>query len=85
MQHGGSQPSSQQLATGHILSQINPIYTISIHKFSIKVLFGKPKGKKPLGRQRRGRMGSEWNLGWLSGWEWIGFDWLGIGTGVELL
>jgi hypothetical protein len=21
----------------------------------------------------------------LSGWEWIGFDWLGIGTGVELL
>jgi hypothetical protein len=31
-----------------------------------------------------GRMGSEWMLGRLAR-VWIGFDWLGIGTGGELL
>jgi hypothetical protein len=33
-----------------------------------------------------GRMGSEWVLGRLAGVEvWIGFDWLRVGTGGELL
>jgi hypothetical protein len=31
-----------------------------------------------------GRMGSEWIIGRLAG-RWIGFDWLKIGTGGELL
>jgi hypothetical protein len=31
------------------------------------------------------RMGSEWILGRLAGGGWIGFDWLRIGTGGELL
>jgi hypothetical protein len=31
------------------------------------------------------RMGSEWILGRLTGGVWIGFDWLRIGTGSELL
>jgi hypothetical protein len=30
-------------------------------------------------------MGSEWLLGRLAGGLWIGFDWLGIGAGDELL
>jgi hypothetical protein len=32
-----------------------------------------------------GRMGSEWILGRFAGCVWIGFDWLMIGTGGELL
>jgi hypothetical protein len=32
-----------------------------------------------------GRMGSDWNLGRLARGLWIGFDWLRIGTGDELL
>jgi hypothetical protein len=32
-----------------------------------------------------GRMGSEWILGRLAGRMQIGFDWLRIGTGGELL
>jgi hypothetical protein len=51
-----------------------------------RVLVGKPKGKRPLGRPRcNGRMGSEWILGRLAAWRWIGFDWLRIGTGGGLL
>jgi hypothetical protein len=50
-----------------------------------KVLVGKPKGKRPLGRPRR-----RWE-DWMRmdlreiGWGWIGLDWLRIGTGGELL
>jgi hypothetical protein len=52
-----------------------------------KVLVGKPEGKTPLGRPRR-----MWEdvirtdlreIRWGKGW--IGFDWLRIGTGGELL
>jgi hypothetical protein len=52
-----------------------------------KVLKGKPKDKRPLGRQRR-----RWEDGiridlrdivWGGGW--IGFDWLRMGTDGELL
>jgi hypothetical protein len=32
-----------------------------------------------------GRMGSEWILGRLASGMWIGFDWLRIGSGGELL
>jgi hypothetical protein len=50
-----------------------------------KVSVGKPEGKRPLGRpRRRSRMGSEWILGRLVWGVWIGFDWLGIGTGGGL-
>jgi hypothetical protein len=50
------------------------------------VLVGKPEGKRPLGRPRRRcedglRMGLR-EIGW---GVWIGFDWLRIGTGGELL
>jgi hypothetical protein len=51
-----------------------------------KVLVGKPKGKRPLGRPRRMwedrvRMDlRETGLG-----VWIGFDWLRTGTGGGLL
>jgi hypothetical protein len=51
-----------------------------------KVLVGKPEGKRPLGRPRR-----RWEDGIgldlrENGWGvWIVFDWLRIGTGVELL
>jgi hypothetical protein len=52
-----------------------------------KVLVGKPEGKRPLGRPRR-----RWEdgiridlreIGWGGGL--IGFDWLRVGTGGELL
>jgi hypothetical protein len=51
------------------------------------VLVGKPKGKRQLGRPRRRsengiRMDLEENC-WGGGW--IGFEWLMIGTGGELL
>jgi hypothetical protein len=53
-----------------------------------KVLVGKPKGKRPLGRQRR-----RWEDGvridlretGLGGGVWIKFDWLRTGTGGGLL
>jgi hypothetical protein len=49
-----------------------------------RVLVGKPEGKRPLGRPRprwedRIRM-DLWEICW-----GIGFDWLRIGTGGELL
>jgi hypothetical protein len=51
-----------------------------------KVLVGKPKGKRPLGRPRRTwEMGSEWILGRLTWGGGIGFDWLRTGTGGGLL
>jgi hypothetical protein len=50
-----------------------------------KVLVGNPEGKRPLGRPKRRWMGSKWILGRLAGGLWIGFDWLWIGTGNELL
>jgi hypothetical protein len=51
-----------------------------------KVLVGKPEGKRPLGRRRRGwedriRMDLV-EIGW---GVWIGFDWLRTVTGGELL
>jgi hypothetical protein len=52
-----------------------------------KVQVGKPEGKRPLGRPRRrcedGIRMDVTEIGW-GGW-WIGFDWLGIGTGGEPL
>jgi hypothetical protein len=53
-----------------------------------RVLVGKPKGKRPLGRPRR-----RWEDGiridlretGLGGGVWIGFDWLRTGTGGGLL
>jgi hypothetical protein len=51
-----------------------------------KVLVGKPEGKRPLGRPRRRREdGIRMDLR-EPGWGvWIGFDWLRIGIGGELL
>jgi hypothetical protein len=51
-----------------------------------KVLEGKPEGKRPLGRPRR-----RWedvirmDRREIAGEVWIGFDWLSIETGGELL
>jgi hypothetical protein len=51
-----------------------------------KVLVGKPEGKRSLGRPGvGGKMGSEWILGRLAWWVWIGFDWLRTVTGGGLL
>jgi hypothetical protein len=51
-----------------------------------KVLVGKSKRKRPLGRpRRRWEDGSEWILGRLACGVWIGFDWLRTGTGGGLL
>jgi hypothetical protein len=51
-----------------------------------KVLMGKPEGTRPLGRPRhRWEDGIRMDLREI-GWRvWIGFDWLRIGTGGELL
>jgi hypothetical protein len=52
-----------------------------------KVLVGKLEEKRPLGRSRRrwedGIKMDLREIGWRGGW--IGFDWLRIGTGGELL
>jgi hypothetical protein len=51
-----------------------------------KVLVGKPKRKRPLGRQRRrSEDGIRMDLMEIVWGMWIGFYWLGIGTGGELL
>jgi hypothetical protein len=52
-----------------------------------KVLVGKPKGKRPLGRPRcRWEDGIRMDLKERLAWGvWIGFDWLRIGTGGGLL
>jgi hypothetical protein len=51
-----------------------------------KVLVGKPEGEDRSKEQGiGGRMGSEWILAILAWGVWIGFDWLGIVTGVGLL
>jgi hypothetical protein len=53
-------------------------------KKAYRLLVGKPKGKKPLGRPRR-----MWVDGWiLERWDgvmWTGLVWLRIGTGGQLL
>jgi hypothetical protein len=52
-----------------------------------KVLVGKPKGRKPLGRpRRRWKDGVRMDLNEIGlGGGWIGFDWLRTGTGGGLL
>jgi hypothetical protein len=51
-----------------------------------KVLVGKPEGKRALGRPRcRWEDGVRMDLRDIDWRVWIGFDWLWIGTGVELL
>jgi hypothetical protein len=51
-----------------------------------KILIGKPEGKRPLGRQRRGwEDGIRMDLRETGSGVWIGFDWLRIGTGGNLL
>jgi hypothetical protein len=53
-----------------------------------KVWVGKPEGKRPLGRVKwksEDGIGMEWILGRLAGWVRIGFDWLRIRMGGELL
>jgi hypothetical protein len=51
-----------------------------------KVLVGKPKGKRPLGRPRhRWEYGIRMNLREIGLGVWIGFDWLRTGTGGGLL
>jgi hypothetical protein len=49
-----------------------------------KVLVGKPEGKRPLGRPRweDGIRMDLRDVGW---GVWSGFNWLRLGTGVELL
>jgi hypothetical protein len=49
------------------------------------VLMGRPEGKRPLGRPRR-RWGDGIRMNHREiDWGWIGFDWLMIGSGGELL
>jgi hypothetical protein len=51
-----------------------------------KVLVGKPKGKRPLGRpRRRWEDGIRMDLRETDLGVWIGFDWLRTGTGGGLL
>jgi hypothetical protein len=51
-----------------------------------KVLGGKPKDKRPLGRQsRRWEDGIRIDLRDIVWGVWIGFDWLRMGTDGELL
>jgi hypothetical protein len=51
-----------------------------------KVLVGKPKGKRPLGRPRhRWEDGIRMDIREIGLGVWIGFDWLRIGTGLGLL
>jgi hypothetical protein len=51
-----------------------------------KILMGKPKGKRPLGRPRsRWEDGIRMDLREVGWWVCIGFEWLRIGTGGELL
>jgi hypothetical protein len=51
-----------------------------------KVLVGKPKGKRPLGRpRRRWEDGIRMDLREIAWGFWIGFDWLRTGTGGGLL
>jgi hypothetical protein len=51
-----------------------------------RVLVGKPKGKRPLGRpRRRWKDGIRVDLGQIGWAMWSGFAWLRIGTGDELL
>jgi hypothetical protein len=46
-----------------------------------KVLVGKPKGRRKLGRLRRGcKNGMRMDLREIFWGVWIGFDWLRIGT-----
>jgi hypothetical protein len=50
-----------------------------------KILVGNPDGKRSLGRpRRRWEDGLRMDLREIGG-GWIGFDWLRIGTGGELL
>jgi hypothetical protein len=51
-----------------------------------KVLVGKPERKRPLGRpSHRWEVGIRMDLREIVWGVWIGFDWLRIGTGGELL
>jgi hypothetical protein len=51
-----------------------------------RVLVGKPKGKRPLGRpRRRWEVGIRMDLREMAEVVWIGFDWLRLGIGGELL
>jgi hypothetical protein len=51
-----------------------------------KVLVGKPEGKIRLGRPRhRWKDGIRMDLGKIGSGVWIGFNWLRIWTGDELL
>jgi hypothetical protein len=51
-----------------------------------KVWVGKPEGKRPLGRPRRGwENGIRMDFRQIGLGEGIGFDWLRIGTGGGLL
>jgi hypothetical protein len=51
-----------------------------------KVLVGKPDGKRPLERPRRGlEDGIRMDLREIGSGVWIGFDWLRIGIGGGLL
>jgi hypothetical protein len=51
-----------------------------------RVLVGKPEGEKPLEDPRvDGRMGSKRILWILAVTVWIGFSWLIVGTGGEVL
>jgi hypothetical protein len=51
-----------------------------------KVLVGKPEGKRSLGRpRRRWEDGIRMDLREIDWRVWIGFSWLRIGTGCEVL
>jgi hypothetical protein len=53
---------------------------------SVQVWVGKPEGKGPLGRpKRRWEDGIRMDLREIGWGVWIGFDWLRIWTGGELL
>jgi hypothetical protein len=54
--------------------------------YAYKILVGKPEGKRPLGRPRsRWEDNIEMDLTEKRSGVWIGFIWLGVGTGGGLL
>jgi hypothetical protein len=53
---------------------------------NVQGLVGKPEGKRPLGRpRRRWEDGIRIDVREIACGVWIGFDWLRLGTGGELL
>jgi hypothetical protein len=81
-----SLPSIIRIIKSSRMSWVGHVERMGEKRNVYRLLVGKPEGKRPLGRPRRG---GGIILGWiLEGWDgvmWNGLVWLKIGTGVEFL